>query len=112
MKRFVKNTALAAVSCTMVLGSAGVSAAQGGGEMSHPSRPGHFKTQGGHYKMQGGHGHGHGAKAKGFAVHSPGVLSGNVVQVPINIPINVCGNTVDIFIAVLNPAFGNICINK
>ena len=48
--------------------------------------------------------------ANGAAVGSPGVLSGNVVQVPINLPINVCGNTVDI-VALLNPAFGNTCIN-
>ncbi|MDT9686604.1 chaplin ChpH [Streptomyces sp. TRM76323] len=50
------------------------------------------------------------AGANGAAVGSPGVLSGNVVQVPIHIPINVCGNTVDI-IGLLNPAFGNVCIN-
>ncbi|MGW2488719.1 chaplin [Streptomyces sp. NPDC001606] len=50
------------------------------------------------------------AGANGVAAHSPGVLSGNVVQVPIHIPINVCGNTVDI-IGLLNPAFGNTCVN-
>ncbi|NNN33322.1 chaplin [Streptomyces sp. S3(2020)] len=49
--------------------------------------------------------------AQGAAVHSPGVLSGNVVQVPVHIPVNVCGNTVSV-IGVLNPAFGNTCINK
>ncbi|AWT43364.1 MULTISPECIES: chaplin [Streptomyces] len=48
--------------------------------------------------------------AQAAAAHSPGVLSGNVVQVPIHIPINVCGNTVDI-IGLLNPAFGNTCVN-
>ncbi|MFF4950356.1 chaplin [Streptomyces chattanoogensis] len=48
--------------------------------------------------------------AKGGAKGSPGVISGNVVQVPIHIPINVCGNTVN-FVALLNPAFGNVCIN-
>ena len=51
------------------------------------------------------------AGAQGAAVHSPGVLSGNVVQVPVHIPVNVCGNTVSV-IGVLNPAFGNTCINK
>ncbi|MFJ1974864.1 chaplin [Streptomyces sp. NPDC087903] len=50
------------------------------------------------------------AGAQGEAVGSPGVLSGNVVQVPINIPINVCGNTVNV-IGALNPAFGNHCSN-
>lgn len=44
------------------------------------------------------------------AVGSPGVLSGNVVQVPIHIPVNLCGNTVNV-IGLLNPAFGNTCAN-
>ncbi|KQX82689.1 MULTISPECIES: chaplin [unclassified Streptomyces] len=48
--------------------------------------------------------------ASGVAEHSPGVLSGNVVQVPVHIPVNVCGNTVNV-IGLLNPAFGNTCIN-
>ncbi|MFI9392171.1 chaplin ChpD [Streptomyces bauhiniae] len=50
------------------------------------------------------------AGAEGAAVGSPGVLSGNVVQVPIHIPVNVCGNSVNV-IALLNPAFGNACVN-
>ncbi|MHC3470348.1 chaplin [Streptomyces sp. 7R007] len=50
------------------------------------------------------------ADASGAAVGSPGVLSGNLVQVPIHIPVNVCGNTVDV-IGLLNPAFGNSCEN-
>ncbi|MEU0252080.1 chaplin [Streptomyces sp. NPDC006184] len=48
--------------------------------------------------------------AQAAAVGSPGVLSGNVVQIPINIPVNACGNTVDV-IGLLNPAFGNACVN-
>ncbi|GGX26900.1 small membrane protein [Streptomyces malachitofuscus] len=48
--------------------------------------------------------------AQGAAVHSPGVLSGNVIQAPIHIPVNVCGNTVSV-IGLLNPAFGNTCVN-
>ncbi|MFF8291721.1 chaplin [Streptomyces sp. NPDC016309] len=50
------------------------------------------------------------AGANGAAVGSPGVISGNVVQVPIHIPVNACGNTVNI-IGLLNPAFGNVCVN-
>lgn len=56
-------------------------------------------------------GSGGGADAHGIAQHSPGVASGNVVQVPVHVPVNVCGNTVN-GIALLNPAFGNTCINK
>ncbi|MEU7379978.1 MULTISPECIES: chaplin [unclassified Streptomyces] len=48
--------------------------------------------------------------AAGTATNSPGVLSGNVVQVPVHVPVNVCGNTVNV-IALLNPAFGNVCAN-
>jgi hypothetical protein len=51
------------------------------------------------------------AGANGVAVGSPGVLSGNVIQVPIHIPVNVCGNTINV-VGVLNPAFGNTCINN
>jgi hypothetical protein len=50
------------------------------------------------------------AGAQGAAVGSPGVLSGNLVQVPVHVPVNVCGNTIDV-IGVLNPAFGNQCAN-
>jgi hypothetical protein len=52
-----------------------------------------------------------GASAEGAAWGSPGVLSGNVIQVPIHIPVNVCGNTVSV-IGLLNPAFGNSCENS
>ncbi len=48
--------------------------------------------------------------AEGSAAGSPGVLSGNNVQAPVNVPVNVCGNTVDAAGA-LNPAFGNSCAN-
>jgi hypothetical protein len=50
------------------------------------------------------------ANAFGEASNSPGVLSGNVIQIPIHIPINVCGNSVNV-IGALNPAFGNSCSN-
>ncbi|GGR27958.1 chaplin [Streptomyces roseolus] len=50
------------------------------------------------------------AEAAGAAIGSPGVLSGNVVQVPIHVPINVCGNSINV-IGALNPAFGNVCVN-
>ncbi|MEU3601498.1 chaplin [Streptomyces sp. NPDC006798] len=50
------------------------------------------------------------SNANGAAANSPGVLSGNVIQVPVHVPINVCGNTVNI-IALLNPTLGNVCAN-
>ena len=51
------------------------------------------------------------AGAQGAAVKSPGVVSGNIVQVPVHVPVNACGNTVSV-IGLLNPAFGNTCVNK
>ncbi|WP_121751263.1 chaplin [Streptomyces sp. E2N166] len=48
--------------------------------------------------------------AQGAAVGSPGVASGNVIQVPVSVPVNACGNTVNV-IGLLNPAFGNTCVN-
>ncbi|WP_326691780.1 MULTISPECIES: chaplin ChpH [unclassified Streptomyces] len=49
--------------------------------------------------------------AQGAAVNSPGVVSGNTVQAPIHVPVNACGNTISV-IGLLNPAFGNTCVNK
>ncbi len=48
--------------------------------------------------------------AKGVAAGSPGVVSGNVIQIPLHVPINLCGNSIDI-IALLNAASGNTCVN-
>ncbi|MFC8373766.1 chaplin [Streptomyces sp. NPDC057239] len=49
--------------------------------------------------------------ATGHAAGSPGVLSGNTVQAPVHVPVNVCGNTVNV-IGVLNPSVGNSCANQ
>jgi hypothetical protein len=51
------------------------------------------------------------AVAVGHSAGSPGVVSGNTVQVPVHIPVNACGNTVNV-IGLLNPAFGNCCQNN
>ncbi|MFF4541514.1 chaplin [Streptomyces aureus] len=48
--------------------------------------------------------------AKGAAAQSPGVVSGNVVQVPVHIPVNVVGDSVNV-VGLLNPAFGNTGVN-
>ncbi|GHF89386.1 chaplin [Streptomyces thermodiastaticus] len=50
------------------------------------------------------------AGATGGSDRSPGVVSGNTIQVPVHLPVNACGNTVNV-IALLNPAFGNTCAN-
>jgi hypothetical protein len=48
--------------------------------------------------------------AAGHSAGSPGVGSGNTIQVPVHIPVNACGNSVNV-IGLLNPAFGNCCHN-
>ncbi|WP_406144877.1 chaplin [Streptomyces sp. NBC_01012] len=58
----------------------------------------------------GGHHSGSGASADGKAVGSPGVLSGNLVQAPVDVPVNACGNSVNV-VGLLNPASGNTCVN-
>ncbi|MER5940606.1 chaplin [Streptomyces sp. uw30] len=52
-----------------------------------------------------------GAHADGQAVGSPGIASGNLVQAPVHIPVNVSGNSVNV-VGILNPAFGNLAVNK
>ena len=48
--------------------------------------------------------------AAAAASNSPGVLSGNSIQVPVDVPVNVCGNSVNAGGA-LNPSMGNGCGN-
>jgi len=50
------------------------------------------------------------AGATAATAHSPGVVSGNAIEVPVDVPVNVCGDTVDV-IGLLNPAFGEACAN-
>ncbi|MFF4685252.1 chaplin [Streptomyces sp. NPDC001307] len=47
----------------------------------------------------------------GNAVNGPGVVSGNVVQVPVEIPANACGDSINL-IGLLNPATGSVCANR
>nr|MCY0983155.1 chaplin [Streptomyces tirandamycinicus] len=48
--------------------------------------------------------------ASAAASGSPGVLSGNVIQVPLHVPLNVCGNSLGV-VSLLSPAVGNACLN-
>ncbi|MFD7662752.1 chaplin [Streptomyces sp. NPDC059788] len=78
MSRAIKTAAAAAGTCAILLGGAGLAAADSG--------------------------------AQGAALNSPGVVSGNTVQVPVHVPVNVCGNSINV-IGLLNPTFGNTCVN-
>lgn len=81
MSRVAKTALLTAVAGAAVLGASGMASATSGG-----------------------------AGAFGAAENSPGVGSGNLVQAPVHIPVNACGNTVTV-IGALNPVFGNDCVN-
>lgn len=105
MKRFVKAAAVSAASCAVVLSGAGIASASGDG---HHGGRGHNHFRSDHRAL---YNHRSGANAAGFAAGSPGILSGNNVQVPINIPINICGNSLSVA-SLLNPAFGNVCLNR
>ncbi|MFH8408292.1 chaplin [Streptomyces sp. NPDC018019] len=48
--------------------------------------------------------------AQGNAAHSPGTLAGNAAQLPVDIPVQACGNSVNV-VGLLNPAMGNRCDN-
>lgn len=50
------------------------------------------------------------AHAYGTTAGSPGILSGNLIQIPVHIPVNVCGNTVSV-IGSHNSAEDNACLN-
>ncbi|POX41962.1 hypothetical protein C3486_07005 [Streptomyces sp. Ru73] len=76
------------------------SALSGGGDTGSTTRSGGDDRTGG--------GNGGGASAAGSAQNSPGVGSGNNAQAPVDVPVNACGNTVDV-VGLLNPVFGNHC---
>ncbi|WP_329278774.1 chaplin [Streptomyces sp. NBC_01451] len=50
------------------------------------------------------------AGAHGVTAKSPGVGSGNLGQIPVHVPVNVVGDSVNV-IGLLNPAFGNNGVN-
>jgi hypothetical protein len=106
--RFSKAVALTVAAGALALGSATGALADDYGKGG-----GHGQGYGkGYGKGYGYDGYGYGgAYASAIAVGSPGILSGNVIQHPINIPINHCGNGHNHF-ALLNPTVGNICVNR
>ncbi|MYR44844.1 chaplin, partial [Streptomyces sp. SID5910] len=52
-----------------------------------------------------------GARAVGHTEDSYGLLAGNNIQAPIHLPVNVCGNAVNV-LAVGNDTYGNDCGNE
>ncbi|MFE9765476.1 chaplin [Streptomyces sp. NPDC005808] len=90
-------------------GSSGYGSGSGHSGGGHPG--GHGSGHGGHSGDSGGDsGGGSGSSAYGETHGSPGILSGNNAQVPVDVPVNACGNTADV-VGVGNPTFGNDCGN-
>ncbi|MFI8499940.1 chaplin [Streptomyces sp. NPDC085524] len=46
----------------------------------------------------------------GSTADSPGLISGDGIQLPVYLPVSACGNTVNV-VGLLNPAIGNRCAN-
>ncbi|MEH6376363.1 chaplin [Streptomyces sp. KLMMK] len=46
----------------------------------------------------------------GVAHKSPGVISGNVIQIPVYVPITLCSLSLNV-VGLLNPTSGNVCIS-
>ncbi|MER5636061.1 chaplin family protein [Kitasatospora sp. NPDC002227] len=78
---------------------------------SAPMQTGHTGGNAGGWQPGAGHLHPGGASAAGVAHGSPGVVAGNQVQAPVTVPVNACGNSVNLP-GLLNPAFGNSCGNE
>ncbi|MEV7956961.1 chaplin [Streptomyces sp. NPDC087532] len=51
------------------------------------------------------------AGADGGAANSPGVLSGNLAQAPVHVPLHLCGNTVNVT-GLLAPSFTSTCTSS
>jgi hypothetical protein len=52
-----------------------------------------------------------GSGAHGVTVGVQGAGSGNAVQAPVHAPVTTCSNTISV-IGLVNPAFGNSCLNR
>ncbi len=85
--------------------SEGSHGSHGGKKSSDRSAdPQHEASYGGSHSESGG------AHAVGAAKGSPGVLSGNLIQAPIHVPVNACGNSLNL-VGLFNEASDNTCVN-
>ncbi|MDF3142642.1 MULTISPECIES: chaplin family protein [unclassified Streptomyces] len=76
----------------------------------NPASGNSCSNQGGASAGHGDSGGGSGASTGGHASDSPGIGSGNHVEAPVDVPVNVCGNSVDV-IGIGNSVEGNDCTN-
>lgn len=76
----------------------------------NPAAGNHCSNSGGATATGGGATTSGGATASGSSQGSPGILSGNTIQVPVHVPVNACGDSVNV-VGVANGAKGNTCHN-
>ncbi|MEV5180349.1 chaplin [Streptomyces werraensis] len=81
-------------------------------EGSHGEKKSSDRSAHSHHEASSGASHSEsgGAHAVGAAKGSPGVLSGNLVQAPIHLPVNACGNSLNL-VGLFNEASDNTCVN-
>ncbi|MFC5718671.1 chaplin [Streptomyces gamaensis] len=81
------------------------------GNHCHNGGEGTGRHRKGDHQGHEGHGGHHSGAARGEAAGSPGVVSGNVVQAPVTVPVNACGNSINVA-GVGNSAHDNDCVNQ
>ncbi len=81
-------------------------------EGSHGEKKSSDRSADPHHEASSGvsHSESGGAHAVGAAKGSPGVLSGNLIQAPIHVPVNACGNSLNL-VGLFNEASDNTCVN-
>ncbi len=84
-----------------------------GHESGHGSDGGYGNDDGGYGDdtSSSGSSSSSGSHADGTTEGSPGVGSGNSAQIPVDVPVNLCGNSIGV-VSALNPVFGNKCENE
>ncbi|MFJ4094064.1 chaplin [Kitasatospora sp. NPDC089913] len=91
--------------------------AGGEGELSYDYNTGHLNVAEDHHAAENlsdphaasGKANRAGATHGALVLSGRGILSGNQVQVPVHIPLNVCGSSLN-FVGTLNPVTGVSCL--
>jgi hypothetical protein len=111
-RQILSRSLLTVAAASSILAVAGgyANANADSGAQGAPNGPGHSAEDLARQADSAAGGYSGGATAEGGAKGSPGVLSGNSVNVPVEAPVNVCGNSVDVA-ALLNAVSGNSCAN-
>ncbi|MER5971954.1 chaplin [Streptomyces sp. NPDC002055] len=109
----IKSIAVVGVAAGMLAAGAGAASAHEGDKAKHDDKSRHAsKAHKKSTKVVKKRVYIEDDSVKGSAFGSPGYLSGNVTQAVTGLDTNACGNTTDLGAGILNPAFGNTCVNR